>query len=120
MQFPDQLPPQIGKAKRRHTGKAENLYMPINAASGGLSIGSIVGSTPTAPANQRRSGDHVLQINAIKVYCPICMREGRKKWIDTVGHDAKGTGFPHCKLHGNVRINFDQLKSDKVNIIVSA
>lgn len=60
------------------------------------------------------------KIEAIKVYCPICAKQGRKKWIDTVSPGAKGIVYPLCKIHGNVAVDLDALDGDKIHITVSA
>lgn len=57
---------------------------------------------------------------AIKVFCPVCAKRGRKKWIDTVGPGASGTIYPLCKLHGNVMVDLDKLDGEKTYITVSA
>lgn len=60
------------------------------------------------------------KIEAIKVFCPVCAKRGRKKWIDTVSPDASGIVFPLCKLHGNVMVDLDKLDGEKTYITVSA
>ena len=60
------------------------------------------------------------KIEAIKVYCPVCAKQGRKKWIDTVGATARGPIYPPCKVHGNVYVDLDTYTGDKTYITVSA
>ena len=61
-----------------------------------------------------------MKTDAIKVFCPLCRAAGRKKWIDSVSPDARGSIFPLCKVHGNVRIDLDSYSGEKIEIHISA
>lgn len=40
----------------------------------------------------------------IPVYCPECAKQGKKKLLLKVGSDAKGTLYPLCKIHREVKV----------------
>lgn len=61
-----------------------------------------------------------MKVEAIKIVCPLCSKDGRRKWIDSVSPDARGPIFPLCKVHGNVRVDLDGVSGEKITIHISA
>lgn len=35
----------------------------------------------------------------IEIYCPECLKQGRKKLLLIVGAETSGTLYPYCKIH---------------------
>ena len=51
----------------------------------------------------------------IIIYCPVCLKQGRKKKLLEVDENAKGILYPYCKGHrGEVRIELPYKDIDTV------